>query len=380
VARTIAGVTVVGVVGAGTMGAGIGQVALEAGHEVVLHDVDEAAIGRGRARIADGLRRRATKADLPPAEVETGVRDQLRRLRTATTLDAVAAEADLVLEAALEDLALKRTIFRTLDGATGAGTILATYTSALPVAAIAAATTRPERVVGLHFFNPAPLMALVEVVVPRAVDPSVVDRAEALVAAWGKTPVRTRDLPGFIVNRVNRPFTLEPLRLLETGAAGIGAVDRAIAAAGFPLGPFAYMDLVGLDVNLASTVAIWDGLGRPDRLRPSPVQEALVAAGAVGRKAGRGFYAYHDGRLEGPAHEFARGALESRLADEAVVERVRGSIAAEAERARDEGVATEDEIDLALRLGANHPNGPFEWARGRGGARARRGTDSSAGR
>jgi 3-hydroxybutyryl-CoA dehydrogenase len=356
------GIRVVGVVGAGTMGAGIAQVALEAGHEVVLHDVDEAAIERGRARVADGLGRRAAKAGLEPTVAADRVSRQLERLRDAHSLDAVGAEADLVIEAALEDLALKQTIFRALDAAARPSAILATNTSALSVAAIASATNRPQRVVGLHFFNPAPVMPLVEVVATERADEAVVARATAIVEAWGKTAVRVRDSPGFVVNRVNRPFTLEALRIVDQGRAGIVAVDEAIRSAGFPLGPFAYMDLVGLDVNLAAATGVWEGLGRPARLRPSATQQGLVDAGHLGRKSGRGFYLYEGGRATQPAPEFEPNARLSDLAPTEIVERIRLALAAEARLTLDGGVATRTDIDRALRLGANHPTGPLEWA------------------
>jgi 3-hydroxybutyryl-CoA dehydrogenase len=366
VAEPRRGIEVVGVVGAGTMGAGIAQVALEAGHEVLLHDVDASAIERGRERIRDGLARRAAKAGLADDESGARVDEQIARLRDAHSLDALGAEADLVIEAALEDLDLKRTIFGALDRASGADVILATNTSALSVGEIAAATTTPERVLGLHFFNPAPVMRLVEVVVASATAPEVVERASAVVSSWGKTAIRARDVPGFIVNRVNRPFTLEPLRMLERGDSGIVAIDDAIVAAGFPLGPFAYMDLVGIDVNLAAATAIWQGLGRPERLRPSPIQDGLVEAGALGRKTGRGFYLYDAGTARLPAPAFADAGRSTELPASVIVPRVREAIAAEAWRAADEGVAARDDIDLALRLGANHPSGPFEWAAANG--------------
>ncbi|HXU86637.1 MAG TPA: 3-hydroxyacyl-CoA dehydrogenase NAD-binding domain-containing protein, partial [Verrucomicrobiae bacterium] len=208
---------IVGVVGAGVMGTGIAQVALEAGHEVVLHDVDDAALARGRDRVADGLARRAARTVPDPADIDAWVAARLDRLRGTEVLEQLGDEADVVIEAALESLELKTTIFRTLDAVADPATILATNTSALSIAAIAGATSRPERVVGLHFFNPAPLMALVEVVAGPRTDAAVVSAAESLVAGWGKTAVRCRDSPGFIVNRVNRPFTLGALRLLEAG-------------------------------------------------------------------------------------------------------------------------------------------------------------------
>ena len=352
--------SVVGVIGAGTMGAGIAQLALENGHEVVLHDVDEAAIERGRAAIRDGLVRRAARLDLDADSIDEWVAGRLAGLRDAHTLDAIGAEAEVVIEAALEDLDLKRAIFQALDAASGPDVLLASNTSALPVGSIAAATTRPGRVLGLHFFNPAPVMALVEVVAAERTDPAIVERAVRLMTAWGKTPVRCGDSPGFIVNRVNRPFTLEALRMLEAGVASVAAIDAALRDAGFPLGPFELIDLAGLDVNLAAAHGIWEGLGRPARLRPSTLPERLVGEGRLGRKTGGGFYRYGAAGRAEVDPEFAGGPTTLDATE--IRERILGAIALEAQLAVGEGVATEEEIDLAMRLGAGHPAGPFERA------------------
>ena len=228
---------VIGVVGAGTMGAGIAQVALEAGHEVVLYDVDEQALEAGVERVRVGLGRRAAKLELDADSIDEWVDGRLANLRTAVTLDAVASAADIAIEAALEDLDLKRTIFGALDREAPPDALLATNTSALSVAAIAVATSRPEHVLGLHFFNPAPLMPLVEVVRAPQTDGDSVKRAVALMERWGKTPVVAEDAPGFIVNRVNRPFTLEALAMLEAGEAGIPEIDAARALGGLSDGP-----------------------------------------------------------------------------------------------------------------------------------------------
>ncbi len=342
------------------MGAGIAQLALEHGHEVVLHDVDEPAIARGRARIREGLARRAARMELDADSIDDWVTGRLSGLRDAQTLDAVGAEAEVVIEAALEDLDLKRAIFRTLDAASRPDAMLATNTSALPVGSIATATTQPERVLGLHFFNPAPVMALVEVVAADRTDPSVVERGVALMASWGKTPVRCSDHPGFIVNRVNRPFTVEALRMLEGGVARVVAIDAALREDGFPMGPFELIDLTGLDINLAVSRAVWEGLGRPDRLRPSALLERLVADGRLGRKTGRGFYAYDAGRAGPVDPEFAGGG--DSLVPAEIRSRILAAIDAEAHAALREGVATASDIDLALRLGAGHPTGPFHRA------------------
>jgi 3-hydroxybutyryl-CoA dehydrogenase len=342
------------------MGAGIAQVALEAGSEVVLYDVDPAAIERAREGIRGGLERRAAKLELDADTIEAWSTGRLERLREAHTLDAIATEAELVVEAALEDLGLKREIFRALDAGAPSDTILASNTSALSIGAIASVTAHPERVLGLHFFNPVPRMALVEVVPGPTTAPEIVARAEEIVRSWGKTTVRCTDSPGFIVNRVNRPFTIAALRLLEAGEASVEAVDRAIRDAGFPLGPFELMDLTGIDVTLAAARGVWEGLGRPDHLRPSEIQERLVADGHLGRKTGVGFYEYTDGRRGAVAPPFREASAATGLNSDDIQARLLDAIDAEAHRALADGVASEFDIDLALRLGAGHPAGPFE--------------------
>jgi 3-hydroxybutyryl-CoA dehydrogenase len=349
---------VVGVVGVGTMGAGIAQLALEHGHEVVIHDVDEVAIERGRDRIREGLARRAAKTGLDAESIDDWIEGRLGALRQAETIGLLGEQCDVVIEAALEDLGLKREVFRALDASAPGHALLATNTSALSVTAIAEVVVNPGRIVGLHFFNPAPVMRLVEVVAGAQSDPGVADRAAALVEAWGRTAVRSADSPGFIVNRVNRPFTIEALRMLEAGDATVEAIDDAIRADGFPMGPFELMDLAGIDVNFAAARAVWEGLGRPDRLRPSEIQERLVAEGRLGRKTGEGFYRYDAGRRGTVSSDFAGTAAS--VAGDDIRTRILDAIAAEARRAADEGVASEADIDLALRLGAAHPVGPFE--------------------
>lgn len=342
------------------MGAGIAQTALEAGSEVVLYDVDPAAIDRARDAIRRGLERRAASLDLDADSIDAWAAGRLERLRDAHTLDAIADEAELVVEAALEDLGLKHEIFRALDAGAPDDTILASNTSSLSIEAIASATARPSRVLGLHFFNPVPRMALVEVVPGPLTAADVVSRAEDIVRTWGKTPVRSADTPGFIVNRVNRPFTIEALRLLEAGEASIEAIDQAMRDADFPLGPFELMDLTGIDVTLAAARGVWEGLGRPDHLRPSDIQEGLVAQGRLGRKTGAGFYEYTEGRRGQVAAEFRQAPGGSLMAAAEIEAEIVRAIDAEARRALADSVASEADIDLALRLGANHPAGPFE--------------------
>ncbi len=351
-----------GVIGAGTMGAGIAQVCLQAGHEVQLHDVDHAAIERGRARIADGLQKLVDKSKLTPYDRQ----QMLDSLHDAHSLGGLALETDIVIEAAIEDLGLKQTIFRALGDAAENDTILATNTSALSVTDIAESSGVPDRVLGLHFFNPAPLMPLVEVVATPDTASGVVRRAMAFVEGLGKEPIVSADSPGFIVNRVNRPFTLEALRMLEAGEAGVEQIDRAVKSAGYPMGPLTLMDLVGIDVNLAVATALWEGFHEAARFTPSRIQRALVAEGHLGRKTGGGFYRYEDGRSIGLSSSLAEAGVQDIAADaiddEEIVARIELAIINEAYHAAGEGVATPPDIDRALKLGASHPYGPFERA------------------
>ena len=321
----------VGVIGAGTMGAGIAQVALEAGHDVRLFDTDTAAVERARDRIRSGLTRRLTRTADDPLAIRDLVDVRLSRLAAAGSLAEAAEDAQLVIEAAVEDLGVKRRVFAVLDAAAPAEALLASNTSALSIGTIATATRHPGRVLGLHFFNPAPVMELVEVIAGPRTEEGAMARGEKLMAAWGKTPIRSADLPGFIVNRVNRPFTVQALRILESARSTIDVVDRAMRDAGFPMGPFELMDLIGIDVNLAVTRAIHRGFldrGDPDadRFRPSQVQEDLVAAGELGRKTGSGFYRYLDGGASEPADGFAVTPGGNSLTADAIVERIRLAI------------------------------------------------------
>lgn len=371
------------------MGAGIAQVALEAGDRVRLHDADREALARGIDRIRDGLERRirrAGRAEDGPAVV---VDEAMARLSAEPDLERTVAPSEATIEAAVEDLDVKRRLFAAMDATAGASALLATNTSALSVAAIVAATRRPGRCLGLHFFNPAPLMPLVEIVVPSTVDPVIVETAIALVRRWGKTPVRTADTPGFIVNRVNRPFTLEALSMLETGEGTVESIDDAVRAAGFPMGPFELMDLVGIDVNLAAARGVFEGFAYEPRFRPSAIQERLVEAGRLGRKTREGFYWYaDDGRRLGVAGAFAtepdpmdppgptRRALPDGRTDggatdlDPTVERIVLAVILEAFRVLGDHAAEADDIDLALRLGAGHPMGPFARTAALGGPAA----------
>ena len=348
----------IGVLGAGTMGAGIAQVAAETGFDVVVHDPIEGAYERAHERIAGFLARKVEKGQLDAAEAAAA----LDRLVAAASYDELAA-VDLVVEAIPEELELKRDAFQRLDAVAEPETILATNTSSLSVSAIASATGRPERVVGMHFFNPVPLMALVEVIPGPRTDPAVAAGTLDAARRLGKTPVLAADTPGFIVNRVARPYYLEAMRIVGEGLAGVEQVDAAMRAAGFRMGPFELVDTIGADVNLAVSRSMFEASAHEPRYRPDPVQEAAVAAGRLGRKSGGGFYEYGTDGARGAAWgglpiDASRGA---QLTADEISARVLATLVNEAASAVADGVADPAAVDTAMRLGANYPAGPLEW-------------------
>jgi 3-hydroxybutyryl-CoA dehydrogenase len=291
---------VIGVAGAGTMGAGIAQLACRAGARTLLHDPDPAALDRGLNRIRDQLRRgvergRWSADDAAAAETQLAPAPELADL----------AGAELVIEAAPERLEIKRELFAALSEVVSEDCVLATNTSSLLVTASASAATHPERVVGMHFFNPPPVMRLLEVVAGAESSPQALAVARAAGEAMGKIVIDAADGPGFIVNRCNRPFGLEALKLLQEQVASIEEIDRACRlGGGFRMGPFELMDLVGVDVGLDVSRSFYEqSFGEP-RWRPSPITVRTVAAGRLGRKSGRGYYEYpQDGRHRPPDPE-----------------------------------------------------------------------------
>lgn len=350
-------VTTLGVLGAGTMGAGIAQVAAQAGIAVRVHDPVPGSWERANERIAGFLARRVEKGQLARTERDAA----LARLAEAPSVEAL-ADADVVIEAIPEVLELKREVFRRLDAAAAGDVILATNTSSLSVARIAAATAHPERVAGLHFFNPVPLLPLVEIIAGPMTDQAVTDALVDLAGRLGKTPVVARDTPGFIVNRVARPFYLEALRIVGEGQADVAGVDAAMRAAGFRMGPFELIDAIGADVNLAVSISIWEASFGDPRYRPHPLQRLLVDAGRLGRKSGGGFYDHPDGGEPRPWGGLAAppNGLPS-LEAGAIEARILAAIVNEAASAVAEGVGTPVAIDTAMRLGTNYPHGPLAW-------------------
>ncbi|MBL6931780.1 MAG: 3-hydroxyacyl-CoA dehydrogenase PaaC [Rhodospirillales bacterium] len=283
--------TQIAVIGAGTMGAGIAQVAAHAGHDVLLYDAASGAAEKGIANVGEGLFRQVERGKLTTEQVS----NILSRMIPVARLEDL-SPAGLVIEAIIEDLQIKQDLFKSLEDICGDQTILASNTSSLSITAIGSALSRPQNFVGLHFFNPAQVMKLVEIISGSATTPDIAQTAFDTAQAWGKKPVHAASTPGFIVNRVARPFYAEALRVLEEGAADIATIDAIMKeSAGFRMGPFELMDLIGNDVNLAVTKSVFKSYHYDPRFKPSLVQEDMVAAGKFGRKSGSGYYDYADG-------------------------------------------------------------------------------------
>lgn len=333
------------------MGAGIAQVAATAGSEVLLYDTNPNALERAMSGLEKVLQRMEEKGKLRPGEAA----EVLQRIRPLQSLYAF-HEAELVVEAVVENMEVKRAIFGELEEITRPDCILATNTSSLSVTALAGACAHPGRVIGLHFFNPAPLMQLVEVAPALQTAPEVTARARALMQQWGKVTVTVKDTPGFIVNRVARPFYGEALRILDEGIADIATIDHAMTAvAGFRMGPFALMDLIGNDINYAVTETVFQAFFYDPKYKPSFTQKRLVEAGYLGRKTGRGFYDYRPGAT--PPAPVQDEALLRRIAD-----RITLLLINEAADALFWNIASRKDIDLAMTLGVNYPKGLLQWA------------------
>lgn len=297
--------SVIGVIGAGTMGAGIAQVAAKAGHQVLLFDAAEGAAERGRDNIARGLQKLVARGKMSGEEVEALV----GRIQTIASLQEMAPAA-LVIEAIVERLDVKQSVFGQLEEICTDTTVLATNTSSISVTAIGSALKRPQNLVGMHFFNPAPIMKLVEVISGLDTDPSVAQAIFDLSARWGKKPVHAKSTPGFIVNRVARPFYAEGFRILQEGGADSATIDAVMReTGGFRMGPFELTDLIGQDVNYAVTSSVFAAYYHDQRFLPSLIQLELVNAGHLGRKSGKGFYDYSEG-AEPPRPQTAEAAAK----------------------------------------------------------------------
>ncbi|AKT50590.1 3-hydroxyacyl-CoA dehydrogenase NAD-binding domain-containing protein [Arsenicicoccus sp. oral taxon 190] len=350
----------VAVVGAGAMGSGIAQVAAQAGHDVILVDAREGAAQAAVERLGATLgtlagKGRITQEDADAARSRLSCVDDLRSLPSCR----------LVVEAVVEDLEAKREIFATLASRQDADTILASNTSSLSITAIAEGIAHPERIIGLHFFNPPPLMRLVEVVRGARSGADTMTEAVELMTAWGKTPVRCTSTPGFIVNRVARPFYGEAQRMVQEGICSAATVDEALRQAGFRMGPLELTDLIGQDVNLAVGTSVWEQTDHDPRYEPTAFQQDLVAQGALGRKTGHGVYRYDDAGkpLDAEPDLAAVTALVGGPVRTDPVARTVAMLVNEAVAVVARGEAAPEDVDTAMRLGTNYPRGPIEWGR-----------------
>ena len=338
----------VGIVGSGAMGSGIAQVAAMAGHKVILYDTNEAALEKARSSLKATLMKLQEKGKVSSAE------DVMGRFMFSKDLDSFRG-CSLVIEAIVENLGVKKDVFGKLEAVVGQECVIATNTSSLSVTSIAAACTVPERVLGLHFFNPAPLMALVEVIPAIQTGADVVDTCTKLMGQWGKVAVLGKDTPGFIVNRLARPFYGEALRIYEEGIADMATIDWALTEIGkFRMGPFTLMDYIGHDVNYVVTETVFQSFFYDPRYKPSFSQKRLLEAGWLGRKTGRGFYNYAEGAA-------LPEVKKDRELGQKIFERVVVMLINEAAEALHLNIASASDLDLAMTRGVNYPKGLLQW-------------------
>lgn len=352
----------IGILGSGAMGTGIAQVFAAAGCHVLLYDQDRSALERSRERLTQNLDKLVARNQLS-TELAAAA---LENIQWVENLRAFHDRA-LILEAVSENLVIKKRLFAEIELIAGDTCILASNTSSLSIASIASACKKPERVLGLHFFNPAPLMELVEVVPAVQSRAGLAEEMQRWLSSFGKTPVLVRDTPGFIVNRVARPYYGEALRIWEEGLADLSSLDGIMKdRGGFRMGPFELMDFIGHDINYQVTTSVFEAFYYDPRYKPSLSQKRLVEAGYLGRKSGRGFYHYDE---QGVKKQVAVSDLKSRTAlnlteaeQQVIFERILVMLINEAADALHWSVASKLELDLAMTKGVNYPKGLLAWA------------------
>ena len=342
----------IGIIGAGAMGSGIAQVASQAGHEVVLTDLNEDVLKSSESKLAKIMARLVEKGKFDQSEAEA-IQGRIHR---STNLNDH-SDCSLVIEAVVENIEVKNAVFAELETIISEDAIIATNTSSLSITAIAKNCRVSDRVVGLHFFNPAPLMPLVEIIPALQTRDGITEKLLNLMRDWGKSPVLAKDTPGFIVNRVARPFYSESLRILEEGLADVNTIDSAMREKGFRMGPFELMDLIGHDVNYAVTESVFKSFYYDPRYKPSITQLKLVEANWLGKKSGRGFYKYEeDGTRSFYSIDSANDIQYS------IAERVIAMLINEAADAIFWDIASAEDIDTAMTKGVNYPKGLLKWA------------------
>jgi len=344
----------IGIIGSGAMGTGIAQVAAAAGENVILFDTHKPALEKAKSNLDSTLKKLAEKGKISDDEA----RIIFERIHFAGELNEF-KNCDLVIEAVIEDLTIKRNLFSELEKIISADCILGTNTSSLSITSIASACAKPQRVIGIHFFNPAAVMPLVEVVKGIATESSVEKNIKSKMESWKKVPVLAKDTPGFIVNRVARPFYGEAIRIYEEGIADIPTIDEAMRDGGFKMGPFELMDFIGNDVNYTVTETVWKQFFHDPKYKPSFTQKRMVEANLLGRKTGRGYYDYE--------HQTANSKSQSSSSKphtfkSIIFNRILAMLINEAADALYYGIATKEDIDLAMTKGVNYPKGLLKWA------------------
>jgi len=347
----------VGIIGCGTMGSGIAQIASTNNCEVVLCDTNEAALEKAKQKLQKIMNRLIEKGRVNEAEAK-----RIQNGISYTTDFQQFENADLVIEAIIENTEIKKTVFKKVESIVSEACIIASNTSSLSITSLAAALNKPERFIGIHFFNPAPLMKLVEIIPAIQTEESIVTKAKKIIDSWGKLTVLAKDTPGFIVNKVARPFYSEALRILEEGVTGlaqaeaIATIDWAITElGGFKMGPFTLMDFIGNDVNYTVTETVFKAFYYDARYKPAFTQKRLAEAGYHGKKSGRGYYTYAENAIE-PI------AVKDETMGKLIVDRIVVMLINEAADTLQFNIATKEDIDLAMTKGVNYPKGLFAWA------------------
>lgn len=340
----------IGIIGSGTMGSGIAQVAATFGHSVIVFDSYAQSIQKAKSSLNKIFDRLVEKGKNTREEADT----ILGRIKFVSKIEEI-ADCGLVIEAVIEDIDVKAEIFSRLDQICSPEAILASNTSSLSIASIAAKCKKPERVLGIHFFNPAPLMQLVEIIPAIQTDKKYLDAAKQIIDSWKKSTVIVKDTPGFIVNRVARPFYGEALRIYEEGIADFSTIDWAMKEiGGFRMGPFELMDFIGNDVNYTVTETVFTAFYFDPRYRPAFTQKRYSEAGYLGRKSGRGYYHYSGGENPEPEKNTDLGNI--------IFERILAMLINEAADALHLNIASREDLDTAMEKGVNYPKGLLKWA------------------
>ena len=339
-----------GIIGSGAMGSGIAQVLASAGHQVAIFDTNPDALKKSESTLKSSFEKLAEKGKITTENAAL----YYSNIRYIDQLEAL-HDTDLVIEAIVEDLSVKQQVFRNIEAVVSQTCIIATNTSSLSIASIAAACSKPERVIGIHFFNPAPVMALVEIIPAVQTRDGLAEEVKDWVLSWGKLPVITKDTPGFIVNRVARPFYSEAIRMLEEGVANCATIDASMTGVGgFKMGPFTLMDFIGHDVNYRVTESVFQSLFFDPRFKPSLSQKRLFEAGYLGKKTGRGFYNYAGDAIQPSINE-------DKHLHQKIVDRILVMLINEAADSLFLNIASREDLETAMTKGVNYPKGLLAW-------------------